>query len=288
MKNFTLGICFIWLLMMPSTWMSAQCPFNPTVLGDTLLCANESSVLNTQSYDTYQWNFRYFGSTTTEPIPGANGPSLAVDTNLFLAYVSLDATLNGCTERSPEVFIDLYAFLPVTVQSSGEFYFVPNSDNFGLCAGDTIIMALGLPYTTNIQWSRNDVPIPGATNDTLLVTTPGAYRVTAAPAECPNLITALDVYIIVVAGTPANCTSSIKQPDLFNDILMMYYDQNIHIQTNTDDLISASLWHTTGQLVTTSDFRRQGVLNTHTVPAGVYFVTLTHGHQRITKKIFIE
>jgi hypothetical protein len=288
MKNFSLVVGFFGLFMLSFTKIYAQCPFNPTVLGDTLLCTNETSVLTTQAYDSYQWNYRYFGSTTIEPITGANGPSLLVDTSLFLAYVSLDATLNGCTERSPEVFIDLYAFLPVTVQSSGEFYFVPNSDQFGLCAGDTIIMALGLPYTTNIQWSRNDVPIPGATNDTLIVTIPGAYRVTAAPAECPNLITALDVYIIVVAGTPANCTSSVDQPDVFKDLLVTCDDQHVQIQTPTDHLMSASLWHTTGQLVTTAEFRREGILDATNVPTGVYYVTITQGQQQITKKVFIN
>jgi hypothetical protein len=63
------------------------------------------------------------------------------------------------------------------------------------CEGDTVLLILGMPYELNIQWTNNGIPIPGATDDTLVVTTTGNYHVSGAPAICPNYVAQLGVVI---------------------------------------------------------------------------------------------
>jgi hypothetical protein len=98
-------------LLFFSTAGMAQCPFDPTVEGETILCPGGTSVLSTQVYDSYQWYQRPYGDTIAVPIPGATGPTYTVTEADVISYISVEATLNGCTEISPEVLIDGYVFL---------------------------------------------------------------------------------------------------------------------------------------------------------------------------------
>lgn len=53
-----------------------------------------------------------------------------------------------------------------------------------ICAGQVFELSIPNGYT-NIQWFRNDQPIPNATTSTLEVTSAGSYRFTATNATCP-------------------------------------------------------------------------------------------------------
>ena len=67
---------------------------------DLLLCPNVSGTIWTQPADSYQW-CDSFGV----PIPGATNQSLEV----FPESYSVLTTINGCTERSPQIFVDGYS-----------------------------------------------------------------------------------------------------------------------------------------------------------------------------------
>src|SRR5215510_8040249 len=87
---------------------NAQCPFDPTVTPNNLiLCPNESDTLWTQVYDSYQW---YKDGNL---IPGATNQYYVV--NAFTdggSYFAVSATASSCTEMSPQVLVDGWAFLP--------------------------------------------------------------------------------------------------------------------------------------------------------------------------------
>ena len=75
---------------------------NPTVIGDSMLCPNSSGLLTTQTYDTYQWFVRYFGSSTIAPIAGANSQTLPIDySNYAASYLSVEVTLGANDYISP-------------------------------------------------------------------------------------------------------------------------------------------------------------------------------------------
>lgn len=169
---------------------AAQCPFDPTITpSDLILCPNATDVLSTQAYDSYQW---YKDGVA---IAGETGQTLQVSSNDGGSMFTVEATLNGCTEMSPGVLVDGWVFLlPYVIHDGDAPYHV---DEFGAhyCAGDTLILTLGQPYTENIQWTDGGVDIPGANSPVLIVTQDGNYSVSGAPGICPDFILGLGVTI---------------------------------------------------------------------------------------------
>jgi hypothetical protein len=141
------------------------------------------------------------------PVPGATGQSLTVTSNDVLSTFYVEATLDDCTEVSPTVVIDEYAFLPPFVIQEGEFTFDPETETYIICEGDTMFLTLGLPYDTMISWFRNSAPIAGETGPTLAVTATGGYTVEAAPAVCPDFIQPLGIVLNVLVE---DCPSAAK------------------------------------------------------------------------------
>lgn len=175
----------------------AQCPFDPFVTPSNLiLCPNTTDTLWTQVYDSYQW---YKDGNI---IPGATNQYYVVDH--FLdggSYFAVEATDSSCAEMSPQVLVDGWAFLlPFVIQEGDQGWF--DGQYLHLCNGDTLILIMGLPYDVNIQWYDGLAPIPGATDDTLLVTTSGSYTVEGAPSICPNFLQQLGLYIDVLFHQP--------------------------------------------------------------------------------------
>jgi hypothetical protein len=171
--------CFLFLI---SLGARAQCDFNPTIIpAQVILCPDENAVLSTQEYDTYQW---YKDGVL---IDGATDQVLEVpDVDAVGASYTVEATLDGCTELSPPRLVDGWAFLPPTVMTSGAAGWWDKWVNFYFCEGETVYLILNQPYDIDIQWTDNGVPIPGATNDTLVITDDGNYSVSGAPSICPN------------------------------------------------------------------------------------------------------
>jgi len=168
----------------------AQCPFDPTIAPtEVILCPNSTELLVTQNYDSWQW---YKDGAL---IPGAIQHTYQVSSNDAGSQFTVACTLNGCTELSPPVLVDGWVFLlPYVIHEGDAAYY---TDEFGAhyCAGDTVILTLGQPYSENIQWTDGGVDIPGATSPVLIVTQNGDYSVSAAPGLCPDFILGLGVTI---------------------------------------------------------------------------------------------
>ncbi|UPT69867.1 MAG: PKD domain-containing protein [Flavobacterium sp. JAD_PAG50586_2] len=74
------------------------CAHQNTILPDDLiLCPSTTDTIWTQAADSYQW-LDYLGN----PIAGATNQSLEV----YSGYYSVITSINGCTERSPDVLVD--------------------------------------------------------------------------------------------------------------------------------------------------------------------------------------
>ena len=197
MKKIILGFAFVLGLFNSNNEVAAQCSFTPTVTPNNLmLCPNTQDTLWTQSYDSYQWY------KAGQPIPGATNQFLVVDAFMDAGYnFKVSATQAGCTEMSDSVLVDGWAFLPPFAMTDGNFSIGQNGEAI-ICPGDTVYLVLMPPYTTSIQWYNNGQPIPGANNDTLIVTQSGSYYVEGAPAICPEFIQQLGVSIPVIVRTP--------------------------------------------------------------------------------------
>ncbi len=160
----------------------------PTITGDTLLCPDSKSTLQTQAgYDSYQWYKRWYGTNKKKPVEDATTNTLTVSSSRDAsAYFSVEVTKKNDTLDSKEVFVDAYVFASPTVLSGGDF--INGAGYFMLNKGDTGTFTLMQPYDTNITWSKNGKAITGETNVTLNVTTGGNYTVQGAPSVCPNFI----------------------------------------------------------------------------------------------------
>jgi hypothetical protein len=267
--------------------LNAQCPFDPTITGDTLLCPNGNGTLTTQAYDTYQWYQRPFGSTDEEAIPGATDSQLSVSsTNDLLVYFSVDATLNGCTERSPEVLLDGWIFLFPTVSTTGDFT-IGNMGESLLCEGDTLFFNLQLPYNTNIIWTVDGNVIPGANSPTIAVTEPGTYGVSGAPDICPNYIQQLGVPLVVETQ---DCTTSTLKTRLDESLQVFPNPAQdfLHIKSPHSSLHQIKLFNTQGQLVRElQPNAREYTLTLGDFPAGSYWLEVVSGQEVVKRQILL-
>jgi len=176
-----------------ATSAQAQCAHDPTITPSNLiLCPNESDTLWTQAYDSYQW---YRGGN---PIPGATNQYLVVSYANDAGYnFTVEATLNSCTEMSPQVLVDGWAFLGPVVMTAGDPGTVDGNGVQHNCPGDTVILVFMQPYDINIQWYDNGSPIAGANDDTLIVTQGGDFTVCGSPSICPNYNACLGVTVSI-------------------------------------------------------------------------------------------
>lgn len=157
---------------------------NPTIInGNVMLCPGEQETLSTQEYDTYQWH------KDGNPIPGATNQTHVVSYyadagSSFTVFV----TQGGQSAMSPSILVDGWVFLPLTVSSYGQGYWYNPLTGWELCEYHELIFQVMMPYNTNIQWYRDNIPIPGATSAIYEVEQTGVHTVRGSPATCPNYV----------------------------------------------------------------------------------------------------
>lgn len=192
MKIILTGISLIF-----SLGLNAQnpCGLAPEIAnGDIILCPNENDVLNVTGgpYEAYQW------LRDGQEIPDETDPILYINQYADAGYhFSVRVDSAGCTATSPEILVDGWVFLLPTVISEGDFTIDPQDGSILVCEGDLLRLTLNQPYTTNIQWRRNNTDIPGANQNMYNVTQSGFYDVSGAPGVCPDYIVSLGVLIDV-------------------------------------------------------------------------------------------
>lgn len=275
------------LLLLPLTASYAQCPFTPSVVGDTLLCPNQTvGVLSTQEYESYQWYRRNFLSNDTELLPGENEQNLSYPAESLPAYFSVEVSQNACTLRSEEILVDGVLFLLPFVIQSGEYTFDGNTGIFSICQGDTLFLELGLPYDTNITWFKNGQPIADQSAMRYAVTTAGAYTVEAAPSECPGFIQPLGLVLDVEERTCETNLSPILDPQEVQ-IFPNPTQGSVQLLSEKWPIQAARVFGSNGQLLRAIRWpaAAQQQLDLKDLPAGLYFVELNTTQGSYRKKL---
>lgn len=251
-----------------------DCPHNPTVEGDLMLCPEGTGTLSTQTYDSYQWYKHSFSDTTLELIPGATSQTLDItyfDDVLF--YFAVEATENGCTEMSPKVLVDGWAFASISVMSEGDFTIGGNGELL-LCEGDTAFLSVLMPYDTNVVWFNGGTPIAGQTETTLVVTSAGSYTVEASPTTCPDFSQTMGIPIEVIVEECS--TAGINTPETF--AVNVYPNPATHLLTvdaGTLPITHCRIINLVGQ--TLLDIKGSAPLlsvDVSTLPAGAYLLEI--------------
>jgi Secretion system C-terminal sorting domain len=271
----------LWALAQIAT---AQCTFNPTVVGDSLLCPGDTTVFSTQEYDSYQWYRRVYPDGTPTAITGATQQTLTLGEADLLYYYWVEATDQGCTEASPEKLLDGYVFLLPFVVHSGNYEFDPDLEAFKICEGDT--MFLQFNYGSNVTWFKNGEPIPDETGTLLAITEPGAYTVEGAPGTCPNFIQSLGLIIDVVV---VNCTSPVR-PEPAESQIAIYPNPAsdwLMIEVKSNELLDrAELINAQGQVVAEINLaaNNKQQISLQNLQNGIYYVRINHGGSVVIKK----
>jgi len=206
-------------------------------------------------------------------------------------YISVAATLDGCTETSPEVLVDGLFFPPMLVLTEGAFEAGPNGEQV-ICAGDTLYEIVLSPYTANIQWYNGPNPISGATNDTLVVTQPGSYWLTASPEECLNFVGVFDsMFLHVIWGDAPGCSVGVS--DLQNSVHAVVApnpaQQSLVVEMETQEPVELTLTNTMGVPVFRTFFSGTAAIPTGELPAGIYVLSLLmDGRRGVRKQVIIQ
>lgn len=180
-------------LMAISASAFAQCPHDPVITPDeVILCPNESITLSTQEADSYQW------LKDGMPIPSATQQTLNVNAfNDGGSQFTVIATVDGCSETSPPVLVDGWAFLlPYIIHEGDEPAYIGGNGESYYCPGAFVQLTLG-GVSANIQWYKDGSPIPNADGQFIVVTETGYYTAFGAPGVCPDFIMGVGVDVPV-------------------------------------------------------------------------------------------
>jgi hypothetical protein len=151
-----------------------------------------------------------------------------------------------------------------------------------------LFMATGLGGQESIRWTRNGIPIPNETNDTLVVTSPGIYGVTVFYSNCASIIRlAKQVSLAFV-----DCSAlGIPQPtDNIFAILYPNPTSGIISMTGSKNIYTVEIYDLLGQNVFSATYggEQRVTIDLSTYAKGMYSVKINHGQGYLPGKIVIE
>lgn len=161
------------------------CSHTPTIYPEILkVCPNSFDTITTEPADSYQW---YDNGIL---IPGATNQSLVVTLSSMGVFnvnsPSVMTTINGCSELSKPSQVKTHQW--------SEFPFLYDLNVNGnvindnqVCISETLSLDLSFPAVHYSQWYKDDIAIPFASSDNLIVTESGTYKVRVDHPLCPNM-----------------------------------------------------------------------------------------------------
>jgi hypothetical protein len=313
-----------------TSWhLHAQPCFSPTITSPRLgyfnngpnkvaFCDNnDTEILSTQSYDTYQWYRQEWAAVppgTPNPNPwiaiqGANSQTYTINgTDDMLYYFKVAASLDSCTEESPAILADGYAFgLPYLIATfqPGTYQFIGNG-TYNVCNGASVLLENGFDQVYGLHtWYKcmpSAIPpipgdpciIQGATGDTITVTESGFYGFYCCTDYCPHICLFLDVpnFITLQFGNFSFCTLGIDEPTTSNNLLL-YPNPTIQLlylgkpndEYNADILITDMMGK---EVITIENYDYAQPIDVSNLPSGSYIIISKSGSGRIASNKFIK
>ncbi len=268
----------------------------PVIEGDLMLCPytdGTATIVGGQTYDSYQWYYKYwFLSDDFVAIDGATEASFTYDWMTYdQALLKVEVTIGGETYESNELQIDSHNWASMTVIGEmgdpANVFFDPDLQVFLLCDGTTFPNTVNSPYTANIQWYKDDEPIPGATSATYEIHEAGTYYVRASPFVCPDQPENVGTSLPIVVEKKTDCTASVKNPEAHKVALYPNPAQNelnLGLSEN-HDFSSFAIYDITGKILISGEVTAS--INIAALASGTYILKLT-GEQVLTTKQFIK
>lgn len=262
----------------------------PVIDGDLMLCPNTNGTAGTttnMAYDSYQWYADFYPYDDFEAIAGATQSTLTYDwMNYDQARLKLIVTLDGETYESNVIQIDSHQWgsMIVVGEVTENVSFNDDDQVWELCDGTSFVNTVNSPYTENIQWNKDGVPVEGATNSSYTITSAGSYTVTASPVVCPeNSATSLPIVVVM-----KNCNMSVANP---NAVLFSLYPNpaadKITI-TNAEAYTTYVIFDVMGKNVMSGSIdTNSSVIDVEILEAGNYVLQLT-GDQTKASQLFIK
>lgn len=212
--NFTIKHIIFIIIHLNIGFVYTQCIHNPTVSSprmnaisnnSVVLCSpSDSEVLTTQTSENYQWYKRQWSLNNQYPwtiINGATIQSITINgVDDFLYYFKVASTINGCTEESPEILIDGYAYQLPSMLSTFEPNTFEQIDDleYNVCEGSSVVFNnINNDLWGNVTWykcepsvlppnSNDNCIIANQTSDLYTATQSGNYGYYACTAYCPD------------------------------------------------------------------------------------------------------
>ena len=171
---------------------------NITYTGANSICNNATLLLSASTGANYSYQWKKDGNN----IPDATGATYAAGTTGYYSVVVTE-TVNGCSQESNSVFLEVFPTPVITVSGSTTF-----------CGGDTRVLTSstgsGSIYYTGYTWNPGN-----QTGNAVTVGASGSYTVTATNGTCsatsePVVLTATENTLNLVAAivSPATCANT--------------------------------------------------------------------------------
>ncbi|MCZ8091498.1 T9SS type A sorting domain-containing protein [Flavobacterium sp.] len=242
-------------------------------------------------------------------IQGANSQTYTINgTDDMLYYFKVVATLDTCTEESPAILADGYAFgLPYLIATfqPGTYQFIGNG-TYNVCNGASVLLENGFDQVYGLHTWYKCIPsaippipgdpciIQGATGDTITVTESGFYGFYCCTDYCPRICLFLDVpnFITLQFGNFSFCTLGIDEPTTSNNLLL-YPNPTIQLlylgkpndEYNADILITDMMGK---EVITIENYDYAQPIDVSNLPSGSYIIISKSGSGRIASNKFIK
>ena len=164
-------------------------------LGSPSFCAGETDTLQGPSGTglSYQWQSggaSITGETAVTYVATATGSYYLIVTN----------SVTGCSDSSAPIAINA---------TSGPVAAISPSGTNAICFGSTITLSAGNVPGLSYQWQNNGTDLPGATSNTFITDSAGAYTVVVSTTvTCTNTATAVSVNVNPLPTATATAVSN--------------------------------------------------------------------------------
>ncbi|MBK9402192.1 MAG: T9SS type A sorting domain-containing protein [Bacteroidetes bacterium] len=241
-----------------------------TPTGSQEICKNDSVVLSVPANlnNTFQW---YKGNALLNG-QTANSYSAKTAGN----YKAIVTGANGCTKTSSTYKLSVYkstasAFGPTT-----------------FCAGGSVVLGASNNGSTNWQWKRNNIDIPGAGAQFYAATQAGTYKVLTTNANgCTSVTNAINVVV--------NCREGDSQKNEMNDVLLHLYpspaidEVTLNWESEREEEATIDFTDILGRIVLeqriqTGLGQQQLSIKTSSIAHGVYIVRMIVGDGVVVSK----